>query len=216
MIHSMKIVSKLLLGVLLLGWVVPLRADEKSKALLSSLSAQMDAYTSYEIDFTSSMQGEFSRLDGKVIVSGERYYMNTPGMEIFFDGESIWTYTHDLKQVVREKPRTGTNLLDNPVRFFKLYDADFEHVYRGRATWQGKSVDVVELTPRRSGEGYSSMVLRLDASTHLPVSLSYQMESSSAPLEITVRKLTPNVPVTDARFTFDQRAHKEVEVVDFR
>ncbi len=212
----MKIVNRLLLGLLLLSWAVPLRADEKSKALLSALSARMDAYTSYEIDFTSRMPGEFSRLDGTVIVSGEHYYMSTPGIEVFFDGESIWTYTHDLKQVVREKPRTGTNLLDNPVRFFKLYEEDFDHVYRGRTTWEGKTVDVVELTPRRENEGYASMVLRLDASTHLPVSLSYQMDGSSAPLEITVRKLTPNVPVNDARFTFDRRAHQEVEVVDFR
>ena len=196
--------------------VVSVRADEKSKALLSALATEMAAYKSYEIEFTSSMEGEFGDLDGTVIVSGERYYMSTPGMEIFFDGESIWTYTHDIKQVVRERPRGGTNLLDNPVRFFKLYDEDFDHVYRGRTTWKGKSVDVVELTPRQSGEDYSSMLLRLDASTHRPLSLSYRVAGNFSPLEITVRKLTPNVPVSDARFTFDRRAHKEVEVVDFR
>lgn len=204
-----------LLAVLL--WMgFPLRADEKSKALLSELAAEMAGYRSYEIEFSSSMKGEFSQLEGEVLVSGERYYMTTPGMEIFFDGESIWTYTHDIKQVVREKPRTGTNLLDNPVRFFKLYDEDFVHTYRGRTTWNGHSVDVIELKPRNSSENYASMLLRLEAATHRPLSLEYRMEGSSAPLEITVRKITPNVAVSDAQFTFDRKAHKDVEVVDFR
>lgn len=212
----MGIAKTLVVGLALMLSVLSVRADEKSKSLLSSLAAEMAAYKSYEIEFTSSMKGEFDDLDGTVIVSGERYYMSTPGMEIFFDGESIWTYTHDLKQVVREKPRTGTNLLDNPVRFFKLYDEDFDHAYRGRTTWNGRSVDLVELKPRRSGENYSSIVLRLDASTHRPLSLSCRVEGSSSPLEIVVRQLTPNVPVSDARFRFDARAHKGVEVVDFR
>lgn len=200
----------------LLFVAAPSRADERSKALLSALASEMAGYKSYEIEFTSSMKGEFDDLDGRAVVSGDRYWMSTPGMEIFFDGESIWTYSHDIKQVVREKPRTGTNLLDNPVRFFKLYDEDFTHTYRGRATWNGRQVDVVELKPKKSGEDYKSMLLRLDASTHRPLSLSYDVEGSSAPLEITVRKLTPDVPVSDARFTFDRRAHKDVEVVDFR
>lgn len=194
----------------------PLKADEKSKALLSALSSEIAGYTSYEVEFTSSMKGEFSALDGKAVVSGDRYYMSTPGMEIFFDGESIWTYTHDIKQVVREKPRGGTNLLDNPVRFFKLYDEDFAHTYKGRTNWNGKPVDLVELKPKNSGDSYTLMQLRLDAVTHRPLSLSYQVEGSSAPLEITVRKITPNVPVSPARFTFDRKAHKDVEIVDFR
>ena len=107
-------------------------------------------------------------------------------------------------------------MLDNPVRFFKLYDEDFVHTYRGRTTWNGHSVDAIELKPRNSSENYASMLLRLETATHRPLSLEYRMEGSSAPLEITVRKITPNVSVSDAQFTFDRKAHKDVEVVDFR
>ena len=41
------------------------------------------------------------------------------------------------------------------------------------------------------------------------------MEDSDA-ARITIRKITPNVPVQAAAFTFDKSKHKGVEVIDFR
>ncbi len=208
---KLKFYILLTLGALAL---LPVRADEKSKALLGTLSAEMASYKSYEIAFTSSMPGEFEGLEGRMTVSGERYCIAAGDVEIYYDGKTRWTYNRTQKEVLCEKPGSAQiGLLDNPARFFKLYDTDFTHTYKGPGTWNGKKVEQIELTPRTPGEGYDQILLRLDAATGDPLSVRY---GSSPPLEITIRTLTPNVPVSDATFTFDPKQHKGVEVIDFR
>lgn len=213
MIRNLKLPILLLAGLLS---AAPLRADEKSKALLGALTAEMGAYTSYQIDFTAAMPGEFGDLAGRMVVSGDRYYIGTGDVEVFFDGQSRWTYTRSQQEVILEKPSPASGPLENPARFFKLYDRDFTHTYQGTGTWNGRKVDLVELRPREAGTGYTLLLLRLDAASGRPLSLRCTLEGASEPLEIVIEKISPDVPAGDAVFTFDRKAHKGVEVIDFR
>lgn len=191
-------------------------ADAKSKTLLDALTTRMNGYNSYEVQFTVRMDQEFGDMPGRIVVSGNRYYVSVNGAEVFFDGKVRQTYNSRDNEVVIETPDpSDNNILSNPARFFRLYDQDFNHVYQGTAIVGGKNAEVVRLTPKQSGSGYASILLQLDPITKLPLGVVYNMEDSDA-ARITIRKITPNVPVQAAAFTFDKSKHKGVEVIDFR
>ena len=176
----------------------------------------MNGYNSYEMQFTVRMDQEFGDMPGRIVVSGNRYYVSVNGAEVFFDGKVRQTYNSRDNEVVIETPDpSDNNILSNPARFFRLYDQDFNHVYQGTAIVGGKNAEVVRLTPKQSGSGYASILLQLDPVTKLPLGVVYNMEDSDA-ARITIRKITPNVPAQAAAFTFDKSKHKGVEVIDFR
>ena len=155
-------------------------------------------------------------MPGRIVVSGNRYYVSVNGAEVFFDGKVRQTYNSRDNEVVIETPDpSDNNILSNPARFFRLYDQDFNHVYQGTAIVGGKNAEVVRLTPKQSGSGYASILLQLDPVTKLPLGVVYNMEDSDA-ARITIRKITPNVPAQAVTFTFDKSKHKGVEVIDFR
>ena len=98
----------------------------------------------------------------------------------------------------------------------RLYDQDFNHIYRGMQLHAGKNLEVVRLTPKSSDSEFSSIQLELDPTTKLPVKASFTLRNESDPMGISVRNLKPNVPVSATMFTFDRSKHKDVEVIDFR
>ncbi|MCD8185403.1 MAG: hypothetical protein LUD68_02800, partial [Rikenellaceae bacterium] len=84
---------KKILLILFLLPVLVCRADERSQEILRKMAALFQSYYSYSIDFTANMQGEFRDLDGFLIVSGEKYYLDISASESFFDGRKGYTYS---------------------------------------------------------------------------------------------------------------------------
>ena len=209
--------SRIVLALsLVLVTALSARADAKSKALLDKLTAMINGYKSYEVLFTVRMDKEFGDLEGRIVVSGNRYSVSVNGGEVFFDGKVRQTYNAQDNEVVIETPDPAdNNILSNPARFFRFYDQDFNHAYKGTAPVDGKTADLVTLTPKAPGAGYTSIQLQLDPATSLPLGVVYNMEGSAA-ARIKIRKITPNVAVTAATFSFDKAKHKGVEVIDFR
>lgn len=194
-----------------------LRAQDKGEGLIRGLASKIAGYASYQVDFTASMDGEFGDLPGRIVVSGDRYYIDMNGMELFCDGKLLYTYNSEEDEVTVEKPNPHDNsMLSNPSRFFRLSGEDFRFAYKGRAADGGKTVELVELIPKAADAGYHSIRVKIEPSTGLPGRIEYYADSASPPVEIRIGKITPNVPVSAATFTFDKSKHKGVEVIDFR
>ena len=84
-------------------------ADAKSKTLLDALTTRMNGYNSYEVQFTVRMDQEFGDMPGRIVVSGNRYYVSVNGAEVFFDGKVRQTYNSRDNEVVIETPDPSDN-----------------------------------------------------------------------------------------------------------
>ena len=74
---------RVLFCTLLAAWAgLPLRADDRGRALVRSLSAKIASYVSYEVLFTADMDGEFDGVQGRIVVSGDRYRVEVNGSEL--------------------------------------------------------------------------------------------------------------------------------------
>ena len=187
---------RVLFCTLLAAWaVLPLRADDRGRAL----------------------DGEFDGVQGRIVVSGDRYRVEVNGSELYCDGKLLYTFRADEDEVTIERPDPGDrSLLSNPPRFFRLEGDDFEVAYKGREDAGGRSLDRLELTPKSPDAGYRSIEIGVDPADGMPVQVVYRVDGAAAPLRIRIDRLVPNVPVKDSDFTFDPRMHPGVEVIDFR
>ena len=191
-------------------------SDDKSKSLVADLVRKIASYKSYEVTFTASMPGQFDDVQGRIVVSGDRYYVNVNDSELFCNGKLLYTYRSDDNEATIEEPDPDDpSLLANPPRFFRLGSGDFESSYKGPVTTAGRKTERVELTPKNRGAGFRSILLDIDPATGLPVSVSYRMEGDDT-IEIEILKFRPDVPVSSATFTFDKSKYKGVEIIDFR
>lgn len=212
----MKIIRRIFLltfACLLAGTA---QADTKSRAMLDALTARLGT-SAYEVRFTANMSEEFDDVPGRIVVSGSKFYVEVSGAEMFYDGKLLQTYNNAMNELVLETPDPRDNtLLSNPSVFFRLSDADFNHIYKGDITVNGRTLNEVVLTARTPGAGYTSITLRIDPATKLPVSVITLLDGISAPVEIAIDKITTNIPTTPSMFSFDKNKHKGVEVIDLR
>ena len=100
---------RVLFCTLLAAWaVLPLRADDRGRALVRSLSAKIASYASYEVLFTADMDGEFDGVQGRIVVSGDRYRVEVNGSELYCDGKLLYTFRADEDEVTIERPTRAT------------------------------------------------------------------------------------------------------------
>ena len=208
--------KRFILTILLLLPVLLLRADGRAEEILHKMAAAFNGYGTYKIEFTATMEGEFSDLPGMLIVSGEKYYLDVYDSEIFFDGKHGYTYSETNEEVIIETPDPNDNrLFANPAKIFQLYAQDFVPSYKGAATIAGKTVSEVELVPKSTDSGYNKVILYAEPSG-MPVKLIYRLDEYRKDLILNVIRITPNPPVTNDTFRFDPARHPGVEVIDFR
>lgn len=184
------------------------KADEQSAALLSKVSKTINANTSYRIEFsaTASDQGT---LNGQMTVSGRKFALIATGMEVYYDGVSLWNYDKKNREVnVENLDPEDPNVMTNPTKMLAVNEKDFIH--------RMLAPNVVELIPKGSAATYSKMVLTINPTTSLPEKVVLTDRESGEQIEIKVAKFTPNVPVTIETFRFDTSKNKDVDIIDFR
>lgn len=209
--------KRIVFTILLLLPVFALRADERGEDILRKMASAFQSYGSYQVEFTATMEGEFNALPGKLIVSGEKYYLDVYDSEIFFDGRTGYTYSESNDEVILETPDPEDyRLFANPARIFRLYEQDYSAAFKSNTTLNGKSVAVVEMTPKSTASGYNALTVYANPADGTPVRMVYRLEEYGKDLVLNIVKITPDIPVTPAIFIFDPAKHPGVEVIDFR
>lgn len=203
----------LICGLLMGGTAL---ADANSEAVLAKLRAKVRSFTSYRMDFTAAVESEGSA-KGTLTVSGQRFAAKVLGQELYYDGMTLWSYTPKQQEVTVERlDPTNPSVLSNPSKLMNINPQDYNHRSLPEVTVGGRKLRVVELTPKAKTPDYAAVTLYIDPGTSLPVRISIYTPSSEKPVELLVDGVHSGIPVSEGTFRFDPKAHKGVEVIDFR
>ena len=209
--------KKIIFAILFVLPALALRADGRGEEILRRMATSFASYNSYKIEFSATMAGEFTALPGTLIVSGEKYYLDVYDSEIFFDGKDGYTYSESNGEVIIETPDPDDyRLFANPARIFQVYGRDYSPTFKSNTTLNGKSVAVLELTPKSAASGYSTLTLYANALDGMPVRMVYRLEEYGNDLVLDITKITLGAHVTPETFVFDPAQYPDVEIIDFR
>jgi outer membrane lipoprotein-sorting protein len=199
---------------------VTAQGDSKAEKILSELSKRSKALQPFHVTFditTIDLQDKSQNTaHGELILDGKKYVLKNGDAEIYFDGKTLWNYLPDVREVNILLPDPEDNsFLAKPQQLFSDYKERFKFHYVGENQADGKKLWVVDLYPFDLQESYSRIRLQIDQATSLLHSARYFGKNGTHYL-VVIRSIEHLKNVTPSLFTFDTKAHPDVEVIDLR
>jgi outer membrane lipoprotein-sorting protein len=201
--------------------------DAQAKAILDKVSQKYHAYNIVKSDFTFTINDQQNNVqqsqDGTLIVQAKtnKYKLTLYGQnaksveqEITSDGKSQWTYLAKDKEVQLNKVDNSDEGF-NPAQMFTLYEKGYKYLYNGDQIINGKTYQVIDLTPDDAKKSFFKVRLLIDkVKKQLFNALIFDKNGSH--YSYTINSVIPNINVPETTFTYDAKAHPGVEVVDLR
>lgn len=197
---------------------VTAQTDAKAKAILEAVSKKINGLKSLKANFAlhlMSANGKTSQTKkGSFYLKGQKYRVSLGDQEIICDNKTVWTYVKTANEVQVSNYNPNEQTISPAKLFTSFYDKEYKYHYTGTKKFNGKSVEMIELTPTNSSKQFSKVELAVDKSNTIVGGNVYEKNGNQYRYEVS--GFTPNAPVSDAEFTFDAKKYPGVEVVDLR
>lgn len=186
-----------------------------------SLSAQKDKQAREILDKTTNALQQAGGIratfggtgNGTLLLKGNRFYLNSGGIQSWFDGKTQWSYLESSEEVNVSNPTPEELQTINPYALLSIYKNGYNYKYAGTKSRNGKQGFEVILTPENK-QDITSITLFV-SQTYQPLYIKVEQSNKSAN-EIIVTSYQTNQPLDNATFKFDKKKFPNAEVIDLR
>lgn len=193
--------------------------DKKAESILDAMSAKYKSLTTFNANFTYGVETTNNKLTnvftGNVTVKGNKFRLKTAGQEIFNNGKDLFTFVKETNEVNISEfdPKDDSDF--SPTKIYSIYKKGYKYIFKEEKTEAGKSYEVIELSPLGGKSNVAKIQITVNKSDK-SIKTWKVWDKSGKRTVFRIDKFTPNVPATDALFTFDKSKYPGVEVVDLR
>jgi outer membrane lipoprotein-sorting protein len=192
--------------------------DQKSQEILKGVSAKYKTFksvgASFKVVIEDKKENTMQSQNGSITISGNKYNLSITGQQIISDGKTSWTYLKDANEVQINDATTKSDAI-SPANIFTVYENGFDSRFVEEKTIAGKTLQIIELMPLDKKKSFFKIQLQINKNEKNVVSAKVFNNNGSV-LTYSVTKFTPDVPVAETQFSFDQKKYPGVEVVDLR
>ncbi len=191
--------------------------NKKADTIIEEITKKTQSYKSVEFEFTFTYEDPGSNENitekGKLIISGDKYILEIEGQKVICDGKTMWTYIEDAWEVqinsIEEDDESIT-----PSKLLTTYNEN----YKARMVKEYDEDDVnyqqIELKPEEGKKWVKlDVIINADKSE---ISQIIIHDRNGGKIIYKIDKLTPDIEISDADFTFKPEDYPDVEVVDMR
>ena len=186
-----------------------------------SLSAQKDKQAREILDKTTNALQQAGGIratfggtgNGTLLLKGNQFYLNSGGIQSWFDGKTQWSYLESSEEVNVSNPTPEELQTINPYALLSFYKNGYNYKYAGTKSRNGKQGFEVILTPENK-QDITSITLFV-SQTYQPLYIKVEQNNKSAN-EIIVTSYQTNQPLDNATFKFDKKKFPNAEVIDLR
>ena len=197
-IYRMMKFDKLLLGVLLLLFAVPMSAQQPdAKNILERTAEAFRKAGGVKLAFTvNEQQGSYA---GVLYLEGEKFVVETEGMKTWFDG-----HTQEELQTL------------NPYAWLSLYKQGYRLKLSSVGGKQDKSVYYITMTAADKRKDPESVYLFVTKDTYRLHQVDLAPRGSKYMTTILIDNYQTGQSYPDSFFVFDKKAYPTAEVIDMR
>ena len=186
-----------------------------------SLSAQKDKQAREILDKTTNALQQAGGIratfggtgNGTLLLKGNQFYLNSGGIQSWFDGKTQWSYLESSEEVNVSNPTPEELQTINPYALLSIYKNGYNYKYAGTKSRNGKQGFEVILTPENK-QDITSITLFV-SQTYQPLYIKVEQNKKAAN-EIIVTSYQTNQPLDNATFKFDKKKFPNAEVIDLR
>lgn len=202
-----------IIGIILTFMVGALQAQTMASELVKKTIDKINKHKNVEFVFDYDMSNETIAVtesaSGTAYMQGDAYKLEVEGQQIISDGKTMWTYLPDSEEVMVSNPSNDENII-TPIKLLTTYDKDYTMKY---AKSNEKGIKIVEMSNPK-GE-FSKVTLKINEAKLEIVSATIGNRSGDA-FTIKIKKTVFDQNLEAKFFTFDEKAHPKVDVIDMR
>ena len=192
--------------LILLPYYLGAQTDRKAEEVLDKALSELSKTSGIRADFAGTEQGF-------LLLKGEKFYLNSGGIQSWYDGKTQWSYVADTEEVNISHPTQEELQAINPYLILMRYKTDFDYNYKGTQTRNGVKGHEIVLTPKHSG---NREVIRVFIShSHQPLAIKVEQDGRTMS-EINVIKYQTNQKLEDGMFRFNKSLYPNAEIIDMR
>ena len=184
-------------------------ANELVKKTIDKINKHKNVEFVFDYDISNENIAVTESNSGTAYMQGEAYKLEVEGQSIISDGKTLWTYLPDNEEVMVSNTSTDENII-TPIKLLTTYDKDYTIKY---AKSSEKGIKVVEMSNPK-GE-FSKVTLKINEAKLEVVSATIKSRSGMN-FTIKIKKTVFDQNLDAKFFTFDAKAHPNVDVIDMR
>jgi outer membrane lipoprotein-sorting protein len=194
--------------------------DPEAKTILDRVSEKTKNYSTIQADFElvieNIRENKVSKSKGTIKIKGEKYYVESMGSKVYFDGKTIWSYMEDVNEVNISKPDTsGEDFIENPAKIFSFYNRDFKYRMVGEIEIDEGWMYEIDLFPNDLNQPYSRFKLLVRRDTNDLYKIT-AVSKEGVNYTAYIKNTKYNEPLSDDLFTFKPEKHKGIQINDMR
>ena len=202
-----------IIGIILTFMVGAAQAQTMASELVKNTIDKINKHKNVEFVFDYDMSNETIAVtesaSGTAYMQGDAYKLEVEGQQIISDGKTMWTYLPDSEEVMVSNPSDDENII-TPIKLLTTYDKDYTMKY---AKSSEKGIKVVEMSNPK-GE-FSKVTLKINEAKLEIVSATISNRNGDA-FTIKIKKTVFDQNLEAKFFTFDEKAHPKVDIIDMR
>jgi outer membrane lipoprotein-sorting protein len=194
--------------------------DPEAKTILDRVAEKNRNCSTIQADFELVVENhrdnKTSRSTGSVKIKGNKYYIESMGSKVFFDGKTLWSFMEDLNEVNISSPDTAQDdFMENPVKIFGFYNHNFKYRLVSEVRIDEGWMYEIDLFPNDLNQPYSRFKLLVNRDTDDIYKIT-AVGKDGIDYCAYIRNAIYNQSLNDEVFIFKPEKHKGIEIIDMR
>lgn len=192
------------------------QTDTKAKEILDKAAAKFKTYPAVEIDFNFAMENKAENINenhkGKAFMKKNMYKLELMDVVNYYDGQNIYTYMAEVKEVNIKNPNEEEEEMLNPATLFEIHNKGFKH----KLISTDGNTAYIELYPTDLKKNFQKIGVWVNtANSMIQKVTSFGKDGNNIVITINNIKQPATIPA-DLFFKFDSSKYPGVEVIDLR
>lgn len=192
--------------------------DPKANKILKAVSKKYKAYKTIKTDFSMKIEnradGSLEKYNGKLWIKNDMFKVTVAGQEIISDTKTLWVYNESVNEVQISKYQKNDDDF-NPSEIFTIYETGFISRLKSEFKEDGKTYQLIELTPRNKKKPYFLLKLYINKADNSIQTLKILYKAGTTQT-YRIEKFSSNININDSEFQFNKADHPDVEEIDLR
>ena len=194
--------------------------DPKAKAVFEKVRDRYEAYKTLTVNFSIQIhipQNPEIDQTGTLLQEGKKYMLDLPDQMLMSDGNDLWLYRKEAKEVLINDIDEGDDSVLSPIDLLKIYERDdFEYALVNEfKDKSNRTVQQIELKPNAKDADYSKIRIEINKADASILGMMAFFKDGVR-YKVVLDKETPNTSFTKSTFTFDASKYPDVRVEDLR
>jgi outer membrane lipoprotein-sorting protein len=210
-----------IIGVLTVSFAMPLQAQAQKQdpaAIIERTSHKYEEWGGVEVLFSANLRsvknGLSESFEGAITMKGEKFYLRTPDMTVWFDGSTQWTYIARNQEVNVSSPDGRELRSINPMLILKDARKDYNIKLTGESTsHNARTAYDLTLAPKKKDD-IESIEVQIEKASGLPSRLAVNMVNEMRNT-VTIKEIKAGSPA-DELFVFPAQQYPDAEIIDLR